>query len=113
MENFKQFKDAAKEAKEIRELVEKYLKLQAQIIKPTRDGMIEALSGAQTVAGQEISALERSQGEVYLTPWENIPDNYLYCKLVQYQRGLYNHAVKKLGEEAFKRLLKEYATINQ
>ena len=106
MEDFKQFKDAAKEAKEIKELVEKYLKLQTQINHPTRDGMIEALSGAQKVAGQEISVLERSQGEVYLTPWENIPNNYLYCKLAQYQRGLYNHAVKMLGEEAFKELLK-------
>lgn len=97
------------EAKEATELLEKYIKLQVQINNPTGFGMIDALSDAQKVAWQEISMLERSQGETCPTPWANIPDDYLYRKLGQYQQGLYNHAVNKLGEEAFKKLLTEYA----
>ena len=65
--------------------------------------MIEALSGAQSVAGQEITRLEISQGETCPTPWSCIPYDYLYRKLYQYQQGLYNHAVNKLGEKAFKK----------
>ena len=107
MENSERLSET-KEAKEAIELLEKYFKLQAQIDKPTRFGMIEALSDAQNVARQEITSLEQSQGDIYPMPWTSFPDRDLYCKLPQYQQGLYNHAVNKLGEAAFKKLLKEY-----
>lgn len=108
MENFERLSET-EEAKEATELLEKYIKLQAQINNPTRFGMIDALSDAQKVAGQEISMLERSQGDIYPMPWASFENPDLYRKLTQYQQGLYNHAVNKLGGEAFKKLLTEYA----
>lgn len=107
MDNFEKFNDG-KDTKELEELIEKYFKLQDQINSPTRFGMIEALSDAQNVARQEITTLEHSQGDIYPTRWSDIPYNDLYRKLVQYQQGLYNHAVNKFGEEVFKKLLKEH-----
>lgn len=101
--------DEAKEAKEIGEFIAAFFKLQAQINNPTRDGMINALSDAQKVASQEITSLEHSQGEVYLTPLSCIPDHILYDKLFQYQQGLYNHAVNKFDEELVKMAIKQYA----
>lgn len=103
----------AKEAKEAMELVEKFFKLQAQINNPTRFGMIDALSDAQNVARQEITFLERSQGDIYQMSWTSFPDNDLYRKLSQYQQGLYNHAINKIGEEAVKKLLKDYGKAGQ
>lgn len=108
MENSERISET-KETKEAIELLEKYFKLQAQINNPTRFGMIDALSGAQNVARPEITSLEQSQGDIYPMPWTSFQDRDLYRKLVQYQQGLYNHAVNKLGEEAFKKLLTEYA----
>lgn len=102
-----------KEEKEAIELLEKYLKLQDQIDSPTRAGMIEALAGAQNIARQEITDLEHRQGDIYPTLWTDFPNNDLYRKLSQYQQGLYNHAVKKLGEKAFKDLLKKHAATHQ
>ena len=107
MDNFKRTSEA-KEAKETIELLEKYFKLQEQINNPTRFGMIDALSDAQNVAWQEITSLEHSQGDIYPMPWTDFPDRDLYRKLTQYQQGLYNHAVNKLGKEAFKKLLKKH-----
>jgi len=108
MENSERISET-KEEKEAIELLEKYFKLQAQINNPTRFGMINALSDAQNVARQEITSLEQRQGDIYPMPWTSFPDRDLYRKLAQYQQGLYNHAVNKLGEAAFKELLKEYA----
>lgn len=71
--------------------------------------MIDALLAAQNVARQEIIFLEQSQGDIYPMPWTSFQDRDLYRKLAQYQQGLYNHAVNKLGEEVFKNLLTEYA----
>ena len=107
MENFERISEA-KEAKGAIELLEKYLKLQAQIDNPTRFGMIDALSDAQNIARQEITSLEQSQGDIYPMPWTSFQDSDLYRKLAQYQQGLYKHAVNKFGEEAFKKLLKEH-----
>lgn len=106
MDHFERFSDA-KTAKEVEEFLEKLQKLQDQINHPTREGMIEALSGAQNVASREISILEKSQGEVFFTPWNCIPDRELYRKLSQYQQGLFNYAVNKFGEETFKEITKE------
>ena len=107
MNNFEGLNNA-KEAKEIGEFIAAFFKLQAQINNPTRDGMVNALSDAQKVAAQEITSLEHSQGEVYLTPWSCIPYGVLYDKLFQYQQGLYNHAVNKFGTELVKKLIKDY-----
>ena len=112
MENSERISET-KEAKEAIELLEKYFKLQAQINNPTRFGMIDALSDAQNVARQEITSLEKSQGDIYQMPWSSFPDHDLYRKLSQYQQGLYNHAINKLGEETFKKLLREYGKAGQ
>ena len=92
---------------EIKELIEKYFRLQEQIDKPTREGMIKALSNAQSIAYDEISALEESQGDIDQMPWSDLQDDDLYSKLLQYKQGLYNYAVNRVGEETFKYLLEE------
>lgn len=96
----------SKESKEINDFLESFFKLQAQINNPTRDGMIAALSKAQNVARHEITMVEKSQGDIYPMPWSGFQDEDLYRKLLQYQQGLYNHAVNKFGEEIAKKLLK-------
>lgn len=108
MENYERF-SVGKEAEEIERFAEVHFKLQVQINNPSREGMIEALSDAQCVAGQEIAGLEISQGETQLTPWSCIPYDYLYRKLTQYQQGLQIHAIKKNGEERFKKKVEESA----
>lgn len=112
MENSERFNDA-KEGKEAKDLIEKYFKLQEQMKNPTRFGMIDALSAAQNIAYQEITTLEKSQGDIYPMPWASFQDRDLYRKLKQYQQGIYNHAVNKLGEKAFKKLLKEHTEADQ
>ena len=98
-----------REEKEIYDLINSYLKLQDQLKNPTRFGMIEALSSAQNIARQEITDLEKQQGDIYQMPWMNFQDRDLYRKLRQYQQGLYRRAVNRLCEEAFKKIIKEYA----
>ena len=112
MESSEGFNDT-KDTKEAKKLIEKYFKLQAQINHPTRFGMIDALSDAQNVARQEITALEESQGDIYQIPWTSFLDNDLYRKLAQYQQGLYIHAINKFGEEVFKKLLKEHVKVTE
>ena len=97
----------SKESKEIDDFIESFFKLQAQINNPTKDGMIEALSGAQKIAHQEITKVEKNQGDVFYMPWSCFQEKELYRKLAQYQQGLYIHAVNKFGEEVVKKLLKE------
>ena len=92
---------------EIKNLIEKYFRLQAQIDNPSRDGMIKALTNAQNIAREEISALEESEDDIGQTPWDDLEDGDLYSKLLQYKQGLYNYAVNKVGEETFKYLLEE------
>ena len=60
-----------REEKEIYDLINSYLKLQDQLKNPTRFGMIEALSSAQNIARQEITDLEKQQGDIYQMPWMN------------------------------------------
>ena len=92
---------------EVKELIEKYFRLQEQIDNPTKDGMIKALSGAQSIAYDEIIALEMSQGDIERRPWSDLQDFDLYRKLPKYKQGIYNYAVKKVGEETFKYMLEE------
>lgn len=92
---------------EIKNLIEKYFRLQAQIDNPSRDGMIKALTNAQHIAREEISALEESGVDIGQTSWDDLEDGDLYSKLLQYKQGLYNYAVGRVGEETFKYLLEE------
>lgn len=107
MENF-HFNPAkeAKDVKDIEDAVKKIVALQRQINNPTRDGMINALSDAQSTAGKEIQQVEYSQGDTIPTPWVCFPDQDLYRKLSQYQEGLRQHCIKKIGKKAFEELLK-------
>lgn len=108
MENLdlNQAKDA-KDVKDIEDAIKKIVALQKQINRPTRDGMINALSDAQLTAGKEIQQLEYSQGDTIPTPWACFPDQDLYRKLSQYQEGLRQHCIKKIGNEAFEKLLQK------
>ncbi len=98
----------AKELKEIDDFIKAFLKLETQKRNPTRDGMIHALSESLNVAWIDIKNVEASRKETVPTPWEQIPNHILFEKLTEYQQGLYNHAVKKYGEELIKRILSEY-----
>ena len=97
----------AKDVKDIEDAVKKIAALQRQINNPTRDGMINALSDAQSTAGKEIQQVEYSQGDTIPTPWVCFPDQDLYRKLSQYQDGLRQHCIKKVGEKVFEELLKK------
>lgn len=92
---------------EIKDLIVKYFRLQEQIDNPSRDGMIKALSAAQSIARDEITEIEKSQDDICEMPWDDFQDEDLYRKLPQYKQGLYNYAVNKVGEETFKYMLDE------
>ena len=97
----------AKDVKDIKDAIKKIAALRRQINNPTRDGMINALSDAQSTAGKEIQQLEYSQGDTIPTPWVCFRDQDLYRKLSQYQDGLRLHCIKKVGEKAFEEMLKK------
>ena len=104
--DFGKIKDA-KDKKDILDAVKKITALQKQINNPTRDGMINALSDAQLTAGDEIQQIEYSQGDTIPTPWVCFPNQDLYRKLSQYQEGLQQHCINKMGKKAFEELLKK------
>ncbi len=93
--------------KDILNAVKKIEALQCQINNPIRDGMINTLRDAQSTAGDEIFQIERSQGDTIPPPWAFFPDKDLYRKLSQYQKGLQQYCIKKIGQKAFEELLKE------
>ncbi|MBR4628300.1 MAG: hypothetical protein IKO47_11525 [Ruminococcus sp.] len=96
-----------KDTKEKYDFLKAFLKLEAQRRSPSREGMIDALKEALTVACIDIKNVEASRGETTPTPWENIPNEVLFGKLSEYQQGMYQHAVNKFGEEAVKKLLEQ------
>lgn len=96
-----------KDKKDILDAIKKISALQRQINSPTRDGMINALDAAQKTAGEEIQQIEHSQGDTIPMPWACFSDQNLYRKLSQYQEGLRQYCIKKIGEKAFEELLKE------
>ena len=104
--NFGKAKDA-KDKKDIEDAVKKIAALQKQINNPTRDGMINALSDAQLTAGDEIQQIEHYQGDTIPMPWSYFPNQDLYRKLSQYQEGLRQHCIKKIGKKALEDLLKK------
>lgn len=93
--------------KEEGDFLRAYLKLEAQIRNPSREGMIDALKEALSVAWIDIKTVEASHGETTPTPWDEIPNDILFEKLYEYQQGMYQHAVKKYGEEVVKKLLEK------
>lgn len=95
------------ELKEAKDIIDKFKKLQAQKDNPTREGMIKALSEAQQVAGNEIVEVEHMQGDVIPMLWSDFSDADLYRKLTQYQQGIYNHCLKKFGQEVVDKLLNQ------
>lgn len=105
MENFDFDKNKdIKDIKDILDAIKKMRALQEQINNPTRSGMTSALSDAQSIAREEILQVEYSQGDTVPTPWACIPYEDLYRKLSQYQEGLRQYCIKKVGEKAFKEL---------
>ncbi len=70
--------------------------------------MVAALSGSQNVARQVITSLEQREGDINPMPWASFPNRDSYRKPTQCRQGLYNHAVNRLGEVAFKKQLKEF-----
>lgn len=108
MEYFDFGKDKdTRDKKDILDAVKKIVALQKQINSPTRGGMINALSDAQITAGDEIQQIEYSQGDTIPTPWACFPNQDLYRKLSQYQEGLRQYCIKKIGKKAFEELLKD------
>lgn len=107
MENFNlsQAKDV-KDVTDIADIVKKIAALQRQLNNPTRDGMINALIDAKFTAGAEIQKIEYSQGDTIPMPWESFSNQDLYRKLSQYQAGLRQHCIKKVGEKALEEMLK-------
>lgn len=93
--------------KDMLDAINKIAALQCQIQNPTRTGMINALSDAQSTAGDEIFQIEQSQGDTIPMPWACFSDRDLYRKLSQYQEGIRQYCIKKIGQKAFEALLKE------
>lgn len=96
-----------KDHQDIMNAVNMIVALQQQVNHPTREGMIRALSDAQSVAGDEIRQIEDFQGDTIPMPWSCFLDHDLYRKLSQYQEGLRQHCIKKVGQKALEELLKE------
>lgn len=96
-----------KEQKEVIDFINAYSKLIKQRQNPSRDGMIDALKDSLKVGQTEIRNDELSRGETTPTPWEQISDQLLYTKVLEYQQSLIHHAVSKYGEEIVKKLLSE------
>lgn len=93
--------------KDIKEAIEKIKKLSEQKENPDRNGMIEALCSAKSKAPLEITAIELIQGDTHPMPFTSFSNSDLYRKLSQYQKGLENYCIAKVGEEVLKKLLKD------
>lgn len=94
------------EEKEIMDAIKKIKELQRQQQCPDRNGMISALLDAKQSAPIEITALEWMQGDTRLMPWDSFSDADLYRKLGQYQQGLTNYCIEKIGKRLFDELMK-------
>lgn len=93
--------------KEVLDAIKKIKELQRQRQRPDRNGMISALSDAQQTAPLEILMLEKLQGDTQPIPWNCFPDADLYRKLAQYQQGLANYCIGKIGKQLFDELMKK------
>ena len=95
------------EEKEILDAIQKIKELQRQKQCPDRNGMISALSEAKQTAPLAITALELLQGDNRLMPWNSFSDADLYRKLGQYQQGLKNFCIEKIGKQLYDELMKK------
>lgn len=92
-------------SKDIIDAIKKIKALQKQQQVPDRNGMISALQDAKSTALFEITNLELLQGDANWRPFSNFTDRELYLKLTQYQQGLENYCIAKIGKKAFDKLL--------
>lgn len=99
--------EQVKEHKDIIDAIKKIKQLQRQQQCPDRNGMISALSEAKQIAPLAITALELLQGDNRLIPWNAFSDADLYRKLGQYQQGLTNYCIEKVGKCLFDELMKK------
>ena len=97
-----------KDKRELLDMAEAIVALRIQKCIPSKDGMIQALSKAQSTARDEIQQEEFKDGDTIPMLWCEFSEQDLYRKLTQYEKGLYNKAVKKLGKSAFENLIKEF-----
>ena len=100
-------REQAKEYKDIIDAIKKIKELQRQQQCPDRNGMISALSEAKQIAPLAITALELLQGDNKLMPQNSFSDADLYRKLGQYQQGLANYCIEKIGKQLYDELMKK------
>jgi hypothetical protein len=91
--------------KDVIDAINKIKKLQAQRINPDRNGMISALRDAKITALKEILDLECKQGDENWKLFGDVTDNELYCKLEQYQKGLENYCIERIGKQLYNELM--------
>lgn len=104
IKNIKETKDN----KELLDIIKKIIKLENQIDKPDRNGMIDALKDAQSVACNEIiQNIQQHGGNVYEKSWDIITNQELYSMLPLYKQSLINHGFAKIGKGEFEKLLEE------
>lgn len=103
LQNWKQIE----EQKDILDIIKKIKELQRQQENPDRNGMISALLEAKQTAPLAITALEWIQGDTRLMPWDSFSNADLYRKLAQYQQGLANYCIEKIGKQLFDELMKK------
>lgn len=104
IKNIKETKDN----KELLDIIKKIIKLENQIDKPDRNGMIDALKDAQSVACNEIvQNIQQHGGNVYEKSWDIITNQELYSMLPLYKQSLINHGFAKIGKGVFEKLLEE------
>ena len=99
--------EQAKEQKEIVDAIKKIKELRRHQQYPDRNGMISALMDAKQTAPMAITALEWMQGDTQLMRWDQFSDADLYRKLAQYQQGLANYCIEKIGKQVFDELMKK------
>jgi hypothetical protein len=91
--------------KDVLDAINKIKKLRAQHVNPDRNGMISALQDAKATAPFEITALELNQGDGNWRSFQDFSNFDLYNKLEQYQQGLANYCIEKVGKELFNKML--------
>lgn len=91
--------------KDVKDAIDKIKNLQEQIDHPTHEGMIKALSDAKMSAPLEIMNTEISQGDTNFMLWSQFSDADLYRKLPQYQQGLLNFCISKVGQHTFEQMM--------
>lgn len=97
-ENIKDVLDAITKIKKIQVLLD-------NSNRPNRKDMIETLQDTKTTAPAQITAREFSQGDVHWMPFSRFTDADLYRKLPQYQQGLEDFCIEKIGKGFFDDLM--------